>query len=316
MFDLGRARSLHAVARHGTVSAAAAALHLTPSALSQQLAKLEREIGQPLLVRRGRGVALTDAGVLLAEHTEVILARMAQVETELQAQRGQVTGRMAIAAFATATRTILPAALRQLRQQHPHLRLESHEHEPAPALTLLMRGEVDVAVIDEWFRPHPDLPEGIQAVHLLDDVTDLALPADHWLADTDQVIGLGTCADERWITWGEGAFGHDWLRRELRHHRPEPVFAHTAGEHQTLLALVAAGLGIALVPRLGRGPLPAGVVVRPVQPAVTRRVFALWRTDTAARPAVAAATRALQHAARNCATGIADGSLPGTEHAP
>lgn len=297
MFDLRRARSLHAVSRHGTVGAAAAALHVTPSALSQQLAKLEREVGQPLLVRRGRGVVLTDAGVLLVEHTEALLARMAQAETELQAQRGQVTGRMAIAAFATATRAILPAALRELREQYPQLRLESFEHDPAAALSLLSRGNVDVAVIDEWFRPRPDLPEGVQAEHLLDDVADLALPADHRLAGADPVIDLGACAGERWITWGEGVFGHDWLHRELRKHRADPVFAHTAGEHQTLLALVAAGLGVALVPRLGRGPVPEGVVVKPVRPTATRRVFALWRTDTAARPAIGAATTALRHAA-------------------
>ena len=288
---------MHAVARHGTVGAAATALNMTASALSQQLAKLEREVGQPLLVRRGRGVALTDAGVLLVEHTEALLARMAQAETELQAQRGQAIGRMAIAAFATATRAVLPAALRELREQYPHLQLESYEHDPVAALELLLRGNVDIAVIDEWFRPRPDLPEGVQAEHLLDDVADLALPADHRLARADKIVDLGACADERWITWGDGVFGHDWLRRELRKHRPDPVFAHTASEHQTLLALVAAGLGVALVPRLGRGPVPDGVVVKPVGPTATRRVFALWRTDTAARPAIGAARTALRHAA-------------------
>lgn len=197
MFDLRRARSLHAVARHGTVSAAAAALHLTTSAFSQQLAELERELGQPLLVHRGRGVALTEAGILLVEHTEAILSRMTQAETDLQAQRGAVTGRMAIAAFATATRTVLPPAPRRLRDQHPCLRLEPREQDPASALRLLLRGDVDIA-------------------------------------------------------------------------------------------LVAAGPGIGLVPRLGLGPVPAGVVIRPVRPAATRRIFALWRTHSTARPAVEA----------------------------
>src|SRR5437764_11062784 len=182
MFDMGRAQALHAVATHGTVTAAAAALHITASALSQQLAKLEREIGQPLLVRRGRGVVLTDAGALLAGHTEAILAAITRAETELAAQRGQVAGRMAIAAFATATRALLPAALRQLRDDHPSLRVESRESEPAEALGLLTRGEVDLAVIDEWFNSAPPLPDTLHAAHLLDDVTDLAFPANCSLA--------------------------------------------------------------------------------------------------------------------------------------
>lgn len=299
MFDVRRARALHAVARYGTVSAAAEALHVTSSALSQQLAKLEREVGQPLLTQQGRGVALTDAGTLLVEHTQVILDRMSRAETDLEAQLGQVTGRMAIAAFATATRTILPATLRHLREHYTQLRVESHEHEPDPALALLVRGDVDIALIDEWSRPHPSLPEGVQALHLLDDVTDLAVPADHPLAGSGRVIDLSAVADEPWITWGGGcSAGRDWLRGALSEYRPDPDFAHTAGEHPTLLSLVSAGLGIALIPRLGRGPLPAGVSLEQVRPAATRRAFVLWRSDAEARPAVRVAIEALQRAAR------------------
>jgi DNA-binding transcriptional LysR family regulator len=282
------------VAVHGTVTAAAAALHVTASALSQQLAKLEREIGQPLLVHRGRGVALTDAGHLLARHTEAILAAITRAETDLQAQRGQVAGRMAIGAFATATRALLPAALRRLRDEHPGLRVESRESEPADALMLLDRGEIDLAVIDEWFDAEPALPEALCWQPLCDDVADLALPAAHPLAAADRVVELHWCADQTWITWGPGAFGHEWLLRALHQHRTHPAIAYTANEHQTLLALVSAGLGIALMPRLGRGPVPPGVAIRPLRPTVTRRIFAVWRTDTSARPAIQAATQTLQ----------------------
>lgn len=294
MIDVARARALHAVAAHGTVSAAAEALHVTPSALSQQLAKLEREIGQPLLAHRGRGVVLTDAGRLLVEHTEIILGCIARAETELQAQRGEVVGRMAIAAFATAARALLPAALRRLHEEHPGLRVASRESEPAEALELLTRGEIDLAVVDEWFDGEPTVPDSLEVLHLCDDTTDLALPAGHPLADDRSPVALDACADEPWITWGPGQFGHDWLLRALRRHRSEPSIPYIANEHQTLLAFVAAGLGVALVPRLGRGPAPGGVVIRSLRPTVTRRVFAAWRTDTRARPAVRATVEILR----------------------
>lgn len=296
MFDVVRARSLHAVARHGTISAAAAALHVTQSALSQQLIKLEREVGQPLLVRRGRGVVLTDAGNLLVEHTDEILTRITETETALEARRGQVVGRMAVAAFATATRAILPAALHQLRLHHPDLRLESREHDPDTALGLLVHGDVDMAIIDEWLPAEPHLPEWVQAAHLIDDVSELALPARHRLLTVAGPISLSACADEHWIAWESGVRAHDWLRRTLHEHGHELHVAHTASEHQTFLSLVAAGLGVALVPRLGRGPVPDGVTLKPLDQPPVRRVFATWRADTTDRPAVQATLAALRNA--------------------
>lgn len=266
---------------------------MTSSALSQQLAKLEREIGQPLLVKRGRGVQLTDAGRLLAERTAEIVNSINRTEAALQAHRGQVAGRMAIAAFATATRTFVPAALRRLTADHPLLQVESHEHEPADAIPLLDRGDVDIAVIDEWFHTDPALPEGIEAAHLLDDVADLAVPAAHELTNSDKAVDLRACAHENWISWHSGEFGHDWLSNELQQHHPNLHFAHTAGEHQTILALVEADLGIALMPRLGRGAVPEGVAIKPLAPTITRRCFVLWRTDTAQRPAIDAAVETL-----------------------
>ena len=294
MIDVQRARALHAVATHGSVTAAAAALHVTSSALSQQLAKLEREIGQPLLRHRGRGVVLTDAGDLLAERTEAILSLITRAETELDALRGAVTGRMAIAAFATADRALLPAALRALRDQYPELRVASQESEPEQALILLDRGEVDLAVIDEWSTAARAAPGWLRREYLFGDVADLALPAGHPLASDRGAIDLTACADQPWITWTPGQFSYDWLVHTLRSLGAEPAIAHTAGELETILALVAAGLGVALMPRLGRGPVPEGVVIRTLRPTVTRAVYAAWPADTTGRPAVQAAIAALR----------------------
>lgn len=294
MIEVRRAQALHAVATHGSVTAAAAALHVTSSALSQQLAKLEREVGQPLLVHRGRGVALTDAGALLTRHTEDILARIAQAETDLQALRGEVTGRMAIAAFATAARALLPPALAELTDRYPSLQVTSRENEPEESLELLARGELDLAVIDEWPHTPRPLPTVVTHAHLFDDVADLAMPTGHRLARAEAAPRLADCEGEPWISWTAGQFGHGWLARTLSGANVEPDIRHTAGEHQTLLALVAAGLGLALMPRLGRGPVPEGVTVRELRPPVTRKVHLVWRTDTTDRPAVQAAKALLQ----------------------
>lgn len=288
MFDVRRARGLRAVEQYGSVTAAAAVLHVTSSALSQQLAKLEREIGQPLLVSRGRGVALTDAGRLLADHTGRILDQIAIAEAELEAARGVATGRMSIGAFATFTRAALPAVLRDLKRGHPHLRIESHEYEPAVALAMLTRGEIDIAVIDEWFLPAPALPEGLRHRQLGTDTADLAVPAGHALAGAAEPVVLAACAGYDWISWRAGEYGNNWLRHALAVAPANPPIAHTAGEHHTILALVDAGLGIALMPRLGRGAVPAGVFIKSVTPAITRRYFAVWRAQDQKRPAVMA----------------------------
>lgn len=294
MISVERARGLHAVAAHGSVAAAAAALHVTASALSQQLSKLEREVGQPLLERHGRGVHLTDAGRLLVAHTDHILLRLAHAEADLEALQDSVVGRMVIAAFATAARGLLPSVLRQLRDDHPRLHVELREMEPRDALDLVTGGEADLAVVDDWFNAPLAVPATLTRRVLYDDVADLALPADHPLAADVTEVDLRRCTEQSWITWPRGQFCHDWLVHTLRSMGTEPHIAHTAAEHQTQLALVAAGLGAAVVPRLGRGHIPEGVVMVPVRPRLTRRVYTVWRDGADARPAIHASVNALR----------------------
>lgn len=293
MFDVRRAQALWAVAQYGSITAAAEVLHVTSSALSQQLAKLEREVGQPLLVRRGRGVALTDAGRLLVGHTGDILDRMAVAEADLEASRGVATGRMAIAVFATFNRTVLPRALTELRRDYPRLAVESHECEPTAAIAMLARGEVDVAVIDEWFHSEPTLSEGLRHRLLGTDTADLAIPVGHPLAELANPVDLAGCTSYEWVSWAAGEHGSLWLQAALAATAGQPTIRHTAREHQSILALVAAGLGIALMPRLGRESVPDRVVIKSVSPPITRRYFAVWRVLDNNRPALTAALDAL-----------------------
>ncbi|MGP3967728.1 LysR family transcriptional regulator [Streptomyces sp. 6N223] len=296
MLSLDRLRVLHAVHSHGSVTGAALALHVTTSAVSQQLAKLERETGQRLLMKNGRGVRLTDAGRLLAEHAERILCEVERARADLEAHRGQAVGELPLGAFASAARGLLPRALAALHAEHPRLRVPMREAEPDDAVAALVRGDIDLAVVLDWYNRPLALPGGLAKAPLFDDVADIAMPAGHPLAGRDEV-DLEDFAGDPWVSWPPGAICHDWLMLTLRGKGIEPRVVHTAAEHHTQLALIAAGLGVAVAPRLGRDPVPAGVAVVPVRRAIIRHVYALWRADAGRRPAVRAAVAALRAAA-------------------
>lgn len=297
MLNLERLRTLHAVSTTGSVRGAAEALHVTTSAVSQQLSRLEREVGQRLLERQGRGIRLTDVGDLLAEHAGRLLQQVELVETDLADHRGAVTGTLSMAAFATAARGLLPPVLHALRQRYPTLAARLVELEPAESIAQLRHADVDIAVVQDWPEDPLAVPEGISCAPLLEDVLDVALPAQHPFADRPAVT-LDDLRDEDWIGWPSDEMCHGWLQNTLRRNGIDRPIRHTASEHPTQLALVAAGLGAALIPRLGRGPEREGVRFVPLLPAPRRRVFALWRDGSTNRPACRAALRTLQEAAQ------------------
>ncbi|MEM1205084.1 MAG: LysR family transcriptional regulator [Acidobacteriota bacterium] len=294
MFDLQRLRTLQAVSRYGTLSRAADALYLTASAVSQQLSKLETEAGQKLLERQGRGVRLTDAGHLLVGHTDRILSLVERAEADLEEKKGAVIGSLTLGAFATAARSLLPKTLGQLQDSHPGLSVSLREMEPEQALADVTRGTLDLAVVVAWANAPLEVQDHLAREVLFTDSADLALPAGHPLA-TRASVHLEDLQDQVWISWPRGSICHDWLVLTLRGLGFEPHIAHTALEHATQVALVDAGLGAAVLPRLGRGPMPEGVRIVPVAPALERQVFAVWRKDASRRPAIAALAEALRH---------------------
>jgi DNA-binding transcriptional LysR family regulator len=289
MIDLGRLRALHAVASYGTVLAAGEALHCTPSAISQQLAKLERETGAVLIEKDGRRLRLTEAGRVLAGHAERVLTSVAEAETALAAHRDTVTGRLTVAAFATACRALLPHALRRLSHDHPELTTGLIEINPHEGLELLRRGHVDLAVLDDWPEVALRYPDGVTRVVLGEDHADLVVPQDHRLVGE---ATLEDARDERWIGVRAGDVCYEFLVRSL----PGVVPDFQVGEFETQLTLIAAGLGVGLIPRLARGDLPAGTRAVRIVPAPTRRVVLAWRDSSAARPAIRAAEQALREA--------------------
>ncbi|MEU6128840.1 LysR family transcriptional regulator [Saccharopolyspora sp. NPDC047091] len=286
--NLERLRLLHAVATEGSVAGAAATLVVTPSAASQQLAKLEREAGQQLLVRDGRGVRLTDAAHRLVDHAKRILALVEEAKADLEEHRDRVYGVLSLATFATAARGLLPGVMAELAARHPELCVELREQDPGESIPAVARGAVDLALVQDWETDPLVVPDHLTRTALFEDPVDVALPTDHPLAGREQV-DLAEVAGQRWISWPFGSTCHAWLLHTLRGQGVEPLIAHAVTEHPTQLALVAAGQGIGIVPRLGRGTVPNGVRMVRVRPALSRRVHAVWRTGAGRRPALRAA---------------------------
>ncbi|MFI8187366.1 LysR family transcriptional regulator [Streptomyces sp. NPDC085946] len=292
MLDLQRLRALHAVSVHGTVGAAAAALGYTPSAVSQQIAKLERETRTVLLERAGRGVRLTEEARQLAATAQELMGIVERAETGLEERRGVPAGRLTVAAFPSAARGLMPAVLAELGERHPALDARLTEVDPHLSVDLVAKGAVDLAVAHDWDIAPLPAPAGLEQEVIGDDLCDLLVPEGHPFAGRT-AVRRAELGGQRWICQPPGRVCHDWLVRTLRAAGHEPDIVHRAEENPTLVALVAAGLGIALIPRLGRGPLPAGVVQVPLDPMPVRRLYALWRTGAARRPAIRETVRAL-----------------------
>src|SRR5687768_5200948 len=300
MLNLDRLRALHAVSARGSIIAAAETLNVTTSAVSQQLAKLEIETGQTLLERHGRGVRLTDAATALVSRTLRVLSLLEEAEAELESADSAVAGRITLAAFATAARGLAPQVIAALRKKYPQLAITFHEQEPGESIPKLVRRDVDLIVINDWENAPLALPEGLTKAPLFDDLADIALPPGHRFA-TARHVKLSQLSGEEWIAWPGGSICHDFLLHTLRKSGHEPRITHTAGEYATQLALVAAGLGACILPRLGRGPIPAGVSVVPSEPALRRHVYAAWRTPTTRTSSIAAGVKERQRAGKELA---------------
>ncbi|MFJ4685960.1 LysR family transcriptional regulator [Streptomyces sp. NPDC088789] len=293
MLDLQRLRALHAVSVHGTVGAAASALGYTPSAVSQQIAKLERETRTVLLEREGRGVRLTADAEQLVDAAQELLAIVERTETELERRRGEPSGRLTMAAFASAARGLMPSVLADLAARHPALDVRLSEIDPHLSVGMVAKGAVDLVVAHDWDVAPLRMPPGVERAVIGDDHCTLLVPEGHPFADRASVR-REELGGQRWVCQPPGRVCHDWLVRTLRAIGHEPEIVHQADENPTLVALVAAGLGISVIPRLGRGPLPPGVVELPLEPMPVRRLYALWREGASRRPAITETVRTLR----------------------
>jgi DNA-binding transcriptional LysR family regulator len=288
MLDVRRLRVLRAVSQHGSFSAAAEALSYTQSAVSQQIAALEREAGTLLVQRNARGVRLTDAGAALVRHTEVILSRLADAESELEAIAGLRSGRLRLAAFASAGATIMPRAIGRFREAHPGIDLTLIPAEPDEVPALLKAGDVDIALTIDA-PPVTSEPEGIDLFHLLDDPMYVCLPKSHERASQGRV-NLEDLASESWIL-GSTQRCPDSLvfLRACQTAGFDCSIAFHSDDYLAIQGFVAAGVGLALIPDLGLVTVRDDVVIRSLtgNPPF-RRISAAMLADGYRSPAASA----------------------------
>jgi len=295
MIDVQRLRVLHEVARHGSFNKAATALLCTSSAVSQQIAALERTLGAQVVHRSTRGVRLTEPGRLLVEAAEAITAELDHAQqriTKLAAGRAQFT----IATFSSGGRRLLPAALTQLCAQHPEVELTILEREPEDSLPLVRSGRADLALAYHFDGPSPARDgdrSGLTWLPLAEDPLWLVLPADHRHADTTGVH-LADLAGERWVL---GCLKTaDLLRRYAALAGFDPQVCCSATDYFFAAALVAAGVGISLIPQVALDQMPGGLVAVPLEPPRPARhigIAVARRRNQPTQPYIDALTSAL-----------------------
>jgi DNA-binding transcriptional LysR family regulator len=301
MLDLHRLRLLKEFAARGTIAATAAALGYTPSAVSQQLAALEREAGTALLDRTARSAELTDAGLRLTAHAERILALVEEAEADLSVQAREPSGRVSVAAFPTAAAAFAPSLARSLRA-HPGLTLLLRQTQRAEGLRQVSSAEVDVALVDDWSGGLAGTESPLLRFYpLVRDPLVLVVPRGHRLADPAEPVDLRQLREtSRWMAAPAGEPSRqavDLLLAGVGGAPPVPWEFEGLG---TILSLVARGIGIAAVPRLALAAGDARVAVRELpEGSPGREVYAVARAASVRRPSVAVILTALHDGAEH-----------------
>lgn len=287
MLNAQRLRVLTEVIERGSFSAAADVLSYSQSAISQAIATLEGEAGASLIERDRRGVRPTHAGAALAGHAEGILARMEAAEAELAAIAGARGGRLRIASFPTAGATLLPLAIARFSASHPGVEVTLAEGEPEEIAPRLRAGEFDLVLLFEFEGVGERLGAGMRRFDLLDDPLHLALPCEHRLAARKR-LRLEDLSGEAWVQTSAASPCARHVVRSCHAAGFEPAVSFESDDYQTVQGLVAAGVGVALIPQLALSTVREDIRIRALHPASpVRKVFAATPRGAAVTPAVA-----------------------------
>lgn len=302
MLNVNRMRILREVASRGSIAAAAAALYMTPSAVSQQMSVLEREAGVELLDRTRRKVRLTPAGEQLVMRTEQVLALLEEAQADLADVAVGIGGRISICAFPTAARAIMVPALATIRRSNPNLELQVSDLEPEESIPALKIGDMDVVVTYEFDHlPTPRDP-GVERHVLMREPVYVAMHRTHPLASRP-TVRIADLAEEQWVV---GRDGSPFLEVQVRVSNEagyEPMIRFHSNDYQVILAAVQAGIGVALVPPLALFSSYPDAVLREIEDIeVNRRIVAVVRAGSSHSPSIALALEALGAAAEEAAS--------------
>jgi DNA-binding transcriptional LysR family regulator len=287
MIDIGGLRALRSVAALGTLARAADELGFTASAVSQQIKRLEREVGLPLLAPAGRGVVLTPAGQAIVDSApEVFQALERCTEAAQSVAEGAPRGRLRVAAFSTGIRGLLAPAIARLSARCPDLRVQITEQDPNEALHSVDAGTADLALVHDADGLPAPLPPSLTQRHIHTDVGDVIINRAHPLARLGSPLTTADLAGHAWVTSPPGTVCHQWFRRLFADAPEDPEVRHLIDDFATQLSLVASGDVIALIPRLARPSLAADLVSQPLQRPPKREVHAAWRRSANDSPAI------------------------------
>ncbi len=298
MLNASRLNVLREVVERGSFSGAADALSYSQSAVSQAIATLEGELGAPLIERDRRGVRPTAAGAALVGHAEGILARMDDAEAEVAAIAGGRGGRLRIASFPTAGATLVPQAVTRFRASHPGVEVSLAEGESEEIAPRLRAGDFDIVLLFEFPGVGERLGAGMRRFELLDDPLHLALPQEHRLAGRKQ-LRLEDLSEESWVQTSAASPCARHVVRSCHAAGFEPRVSFESDDYQTVQGLVAAGVGVALIPQLALSTVRADIAIRALHPqSPVRKVFAATPRAAAVTPAVATMLDVLREIAR------------------
>ena len=295
-----RLHVLRMVAACGTVTGAAEALHYTPSAVSQQLRTLGKELGVDLVVQDGRRIRLTPAARVLLDHADELFSTWEQIRGEVAAAASEGIGTLRLCGFSTAAAALLPSVAASVHATHPRSRVRIIEADPEECFDLLLADEADVAVVVATGTIPATTDPRFEQHYLLEDPLDLLVPESHRLAQEGSVL-LGDLVAESWIMDRPGRPYHQLLQTACAAAGFSPAVAHIATEWDTGAALVAAGLGIALIPRLAHMPIGYPIVRVPLRgdPSPSRHILTGIRRGSAQQPLIADALATLEARARD-----------------
>ena len=283
MLDVRRIRVLQEVVARGSFSAAAESLHLSQSAVSQQIAVLEREVGVPLLERTSNGPNLTAAGQSLMEHGDAVLCRLEEAERELAQIAGLEGGRLRLASFSTASATLMTRALALFRQRFPKVELQFTEADPEDTFPGLKRGDFDLAVVFDYPAFPLDFSRDVEAELIYEETMRVALPPGHPLAAAKSVR-ISDLADEDWLCGALPSSCRFQVINLCREAGFEPKIAFQSEDYGVIKGFVAGGLGVSILPELAGGH--PGIELRPVRgQKPVRRIWAVTRESDVRSPA-------------------------------
>lgn len=299
VLDLRRLRFLRELEERGTLAAVATALSYSPSTVSQQLTLLEKEVGTHLFEKAGRGVRLTDAGHLLAQHARVLLSAAEVAEADLATLDGDIRGTVRAGGLQSAARRLLVPAAGRLMVEHPHVRLEIFELELEQALPGLRLGTVDMVIGDEYDGHPRPRPSGLRFTVLLEEPLKVVLPVDHPLARTAGPVPIARLRSDVWTASAEGTGHHAMVVGTCRALGGyEPDLRHRSNDADVQLELVRVGAAVALMPALTLPTLEPSLAIRDVAEAALRRRLVIATRDNPPAPALTTLLAAVTDQAR------------------